>query len=212
MPNNSCENTSIYDSLAFCTGQTSLPGLRKVVFYTPKRNIVRWPTLPESAINNMEEIAVYQGDFVMASDAVFKRIDMSLNKGVVDYEPQGEIPSRTFLNKGSFKHPFNNEKATAFARLANAEDFVFVTQQRDGKFRVLGNEMFETDTKVSGSTGEGTTGDVGTNINVEVTDVCPAPFYVGTLVTENGEIDCSGTPTNTSSPGTSSPDPEPDPS
>ena len=61
--------------------------------------------------------------------------------------------------------------------------------------------MFETDVKVSGGTGEGTTGEVGTNINVEVTDVCPAPFYVGKLVTEFGEIDCSGNPTETPAGG-----------
>ena len=186
-----CENASIYDSLVFCPGETVLPGIRKGVYYSPKRNIVGWPTLPENATTDMGELATYQGDFEMAADAVFKRIDMALNKGAVDYEPQGEKPSRTFLNKGVFKHPYNNAAAAAFARQANADDFVFVVQQRDGKFRVLGNEMFETDVKVSGGTGEGTTGEVGTNINVEVTDVCPAPFYVGKLVTDDGEIDCS---------------------
>ena len=140
----------------------------------------------------MRERAIYQGDFVMASDSVFKRIDLSLNKGSINYETQGEKPSRTILNKGSFKHPYNDEEAAAFAAQAIADDLVFVVQQRDGKYRVLGNEMFETDVKVSGGTGEGTTGEVGTTIEVEVSDLCPAPFYVGMLATEDGEIDCSG--------------------
>lgn len=30
-----------------------------------------------------------------------------------------------------------------------------------------------------------------TTINVEATDEVPAPFYVGTLETEDGDIDCS---------------------
>ncbi len=191
-----CVNNSIYESLAFCPGQTVLPGVRKNTYYIPKRDIVKWPILPETA-SEMKELAVYQGSFELAAEAKFKRIDFALNKGRINYEPQGEKPSRTFLNKGSFKHPYNDEGAAGFARQANADDLVFVTQQRDGKFRVLGNEMFETDVKVSGDTGEGTTGDVGTTIDVEVTDVCPAPFYVGTLVTEDGDIDCSGTKTET---------------
>ena len=193
MATKSCENTSIYDSLAFCPGQTVLPGVRNKVWVSSKKNIVGWPVLPNVAESSMRELSVYQGDFVMATDSVFKRIDLSLNKGSIDYETQGEKPSRTILNKGSFKHPYNDEDAAAFARQAVADDLVFVVQQRDGKYRVLGNEMFETDVKVSGGTGEGTTGEVGTTIEVEVTDLCPAPFYTGTLVTEDGEINCGGT-------------------
>ena len=192
MATKTCEHSSIYDSLAFCAGETVLPGVRNKVWVSPKKNIVGWPVLPKTVSASMRERAIYQGDFVMASDAVFKRIDLSLNKGAINYETQGEKPSRTILNKGSFKHPYNDEDAAAFAAQAIADDLVFVVQQRDGKYRVLGNEMFETDVKVSGGTGEGTTGEVGTTIEVEVSDLCPAPFYVGMLVTEDGEIDCSG--------------------
>lgn len=191
MATKTCENTSIYDSLAFCSGQTVLPGIRKRVFVIPKAQIVKWPTLPKMS-DEMKKLAIYDGSFTLAADAVFKHIDLSLNKGAINYETQGEKPSRSFLNKGSFKHPYNDEDAAAFARQAIADDLVFVVQQRNGKWRVLGNEMFETDVRVSGGTGEGTTGEVGTTIEVEVTDECAAPFYVGTLVTESGEIDCSG--------------------
>ena len=190
---NNCENTTIYDSLRFCPGDTVLPGVRKCTYYAPKSAIASWPTLPKTSAS-MKQLAIYQGSFVMAADAVFKRIDLTLNKGRITYETQGEKPSRTFLNKGVFNHPYNNEEAAGFARQAVADDFVFVTQQRDGKWRVLGSEMFETDVKVGGDTGEGTTGEVGTTIDVDATDECPAPFYVGTLVTDDGEIDCSGNP------------------
>lgn len=192
MATKSCENSSLYHSLVFCPGQTVLPGIRKAVYAISKRDIVKWPILPEKATTSMKELAIYQGDFELAADAMFMRIDLSLNKGSLKYETQGEKPSRTILNKGSFKHPYNDEDAAAFARQAVADDLVFVVQQRNGKFRVLGNEMFETDVKVGGDTGEGTTGDVGTTIEVEVADICAVPFYVGKLVTEDGEIDCSG--------------------
>ena len=44
-------------------------------------------------------------------------------------------------------HPETDEEATGFARQANADDFVYLVQTRNGKFRVLGNESFRTDTK-----------------------------------------------------------------
>ena len=88
-------------------------------------------------------------------------------------------------------HPETNEEATGFCRQANADDFVYLIQVRDGKFRVLGNEAFPTDTKPKQDSGEGVTGDFGTTIEVEVTDVCPAPFYVGEILTKEGTIDAA---------------------
>lgn len=193
MATKTCENSSIYNSLVFCSGETVLPGLRKHVYCIPKSQIVSWPVLPKKKdVQAMRDLVIYQGSFVLAAEAKWLRLDLSLNKGGIKYEPQGEKPSRTILNKGSFKHPYNDEDAAAFASQAMADDLVFAVQQRNGKWRILGNEMFETDVKVSGDSGEGTTGDVGTTIEVEVTDKYAAPFYVGSLVVEDGEIDCSG--------------------
>ncbi|MBR4041299.1 MAG: hypothetical protein IKJ09_03240 [Bacteroidaceae bacterium] len=193
MATKNCESSSIYNSLVFCTGETVLPGVRKHVYCIPKAQIVSWPSLPKrSEVQAMKDLVIYQGSFELAADATWLRLDLSLNKGAINYETQGEKPSRTILNKGSFKHPYNDEDAAAFASQAIADDLVFAVQQRNGKWRILGNEKFETDVKVSGGSGEGTTGDVGTTIEVEVTDEYAAPFYRGTLVTEDGEIDCSG--------------------
>ena len=64
-------------------------------------------------------------------------------------------------------------------------------QVRNGQFRVLGNEAFTTDTKPKQDSGEGVTGDFGTTLEVEVTDVCPAPYYKGKIVTKDGTIDAA---------------------
>ena len=45
---------------------------------------------------------------------------------------------------------------------------------------------------VKDGTASVSTGTTSTTINVEATDEVPAPFYVGTLETEDGDIDCSG--------------------
>ncbi len=187
-----CTSTALYESLKYCQGKPVLPGIRQKVYVIPKRDIVKWPKLPETAAAGMGELATYVGSFELAAEKSFLSLDLVLNKGMVEWETQGDKPWRTFLNKVTLHHAEVDEAATAYARQVLTDDMVYVVNQRDGKWRVLGNEMFETDTKPKGSTGEGASGESGTQFEVEVTDVCPAPFYVGTLTTEDGEIDCSG--------------------
>lgn len=197
MARNTCANNTLYQDLTYCKGKTILPGIRPLVAVIPKADIVKWPVLPNTPSGNMGSIAKYaEGNFTLASDKYWKLIDLTLNKGQITWETQGDKPSRTFLNKAPLEHPEINESAAGFARQAIADDLVFAIQQRDGKWRILGNELFDTDVKVSGGTGEGVSGEVGTKIEVEVTDVCPAPFYTGKLkLSSTEEIDCSQTST-----------------
>lgn len=186
-----CTNAALYESLDFCKGTTLLPGIRTRMYYIPKRDIVTWPKLPAEANANMAELAAYDGDFTLAADAKWHAIDLIDNKGKIESESQGDKPARSFVNKISVVHPETDEAATGFCRQANADDFVYLIQRRNGKFRVLGNEMFETDTKPKQDSGEGVTGDFGTTLEIEVTDICPAPYYTGKIVTEDGTIDAA---------------------
>lgn len=186
-----CSNTALYDSLKYCKGKTILPGIKQHGYFIPKDDIVKWPTLATAAKNAVTELSVYDGSFTLLADKKWYRIDFTQNKGSISWEAQGDLPSRTFLNKATLNHPEIDEEAAAISREMLADDLVYVIPQRDGKWRVLGNEAFPTDTKPQGTTGEGTSGDVGTTLEIEVTDVCPAPFYVGTLETVDGTVDCS---------------------
>ena len=183
-----CSNAALYSSLGFCKGKPLLPGIRTRVYYIPKSDIVKFPVLPETATENMASLATYTGSFEIAAEKKWKYIDLVDNKGKIESESQGDFPARTFINKISLLHPETNEEATGFARQANADDFVYLVQLRNGKFRVLGNESFRTDTKPKQDSGEGVSGDFGTTIEIEVTDVCPAPYYTGEIVTDEGTI------------------------
>ena len=183
-----CSNAALYSSLGSCPGKPLLPGIRTRVYYIAKSDIVKFPTLPDKATENMASLATYTGSFEIAAEKKWKYIDLVDNKGKIESESQGDFPARTFVNKISLLHPETNEEATGFARQANADDFVYLVQLRNGKFRVLGNESFRTDTKPKQDSGEGVTGDFGTTIEIEVTDVCPAPYYTGEIVTDEGTI------------------------
>ena len=185
----SCDTTGLYQSLEHCAGKTVLPGIRPKVFFIKKSNIVAWPVLPNiDDAANMAAMATYVGNFTLAADKTWLTIDTLSAKSNVTSETQGEKPSVTTLNKATLKHPGTEAQAAGFCRQAMADDLVYLVQQRNGKFRVMGCEEFETDTKPSQALGEGVTGEAGTTIDIEATDLCPAPFYTVKIETEEGDI------------------------
>ena len=92
------------------------------------------------------------------------------------------------MNKATILYAGTDEAATGFCRQANIDQLVYAIPQRDGKYRILGSESFDINTKPSQASGEGDTGTGGTTIEVEATDICPSPFYTGTLDTVDGKI------------------------
>ncbi|GFI12662.1 hypothetical protein IMSAGC008_00186 [Muribaculaceae bacterium] len=188
-----CASVDIYDSLEHCKGETVLPGLRPGIWYIPKSSIHTFPKLPDIYVKDatMESIGTYEGDFGLAADTVFRSVDIVTSASSVKTTSQGEKPSKTFINSATFKYAGNNAKAAGFCRMANSDDLLYIYRQRDGSFRVLGNEAFETETNPSQDSGMAVTDASGTTLEISVTDTCPAPFYVGKLKTAEGIIDCS---------------------
>ena len=81
------------------------------------------------------------------------------------------------------------EKATAFAKLANNTDLVYLVREKNsGKWRLIGNEMFQTNTRPMVAIGGAPTDEKGTTLEIEVSDPIPAPFYDGAIVTDDGDI------------------------
>jgi hypothetical protein len=134
---------------------------------------------------------VLSGDFELKADAKWQYIDILPDKSQLTSEAQGELPSQTQLNKLTAVHPGVGEEASAAAAYINNNDNVFVVQDMKDKYRVVGSEKWLTKSTVAQDLGQGATGTTSTTINAEATDEVPAPFYVGTLATEDGDIDCS---------------------
>ena len=182
--------TSIQKSLGWCQGTPELPGVKRRIYYLAKSEIVVFPQLPRDELGRATS-AILAGDFTLATDAKWKYIDILPDKSQLTSEAQGELPSQTQLNKLTAVHPGVGADASAAAAYINNTDNVFVVEDMKGNFRVLGNDKWSTKATVAQDLGQGATGTTSTTINVEATDEVPAPFYVGTLETENGDIDCS---------------------
>ncbi len=182
--------TSIQKSLGWCQGTPELPGVRRRIYYLAKSFIVTFPQLPRDDMGRPIS-SVLEGSFVLAADAQWKYIDILPDKSQATSEAQGELPSQTQLNKLTAVHPGVGEEASAAAAYINNTDNVFIIQDMKGAYRVFGNDKWMTKATVAQDLGQGATGTTSTTISIEATDEVPAPFYIGTLETEEGDIDCS---------------------
>lgn len=191
-PTNPC--TSLAASLNWCSGKAAYPGIRKRLYVIDKKDIVTWPQPVVDTLGRVTSGAL-SGSFVLAADAKWKSIDIVVDKSTVTSEAQGEAPSQTQLNKATLVHPAIDENPTAAAGWLNNSDLAFIVQDMDGKYRLLGNDKWNTKVTMAQDMGQGAAGNAATTITIEVTDIMPAPFYTGQIVTENGTIN---------------PDPEPD--
>ena len=183
------EVPSLLGSIEFCAGESVRPGIRPHAYVISQRDIVKWPSRPKlsDAGATMSKLASYSGDFVLAADKKWMKIDAIPNKGSFSCEKQGEFPSVTYLNKISLTHPGIGDEATGFCQLCVIDHFVMLVPQRDGRYRVFGNPDYDLELKPKLESGEGTNGG-GTSIEGEVTDISPAPFYPGKIETADGAI------------------------
>lgn len=185
--------TNLQKSLSWCEGTPVLPGIRRRLYYIAKSSIVKWPTLAKNE-NGRTTTATYQGNFTLSSDVTWKYIDVLSSKSQVQSEAQGEKPSQTQLNTLTAVHPGIGEEATAAAAYLNNNDNVFLFQDMNGLFRVIGSELYGTDTTVAQDLGQGPTGTASTTITCKASDVVPAPFYPGEILTEEGTVMGDGSP------------------
>ena len=131
-------------------------------------------------------VSKYNGSFTLRADAVWHYIDIIPEKSQLTSEAQGEYPSQTQLNKLTAVHPGVGVEASAAAAYLNNIDNIFIVEDMNALKRVVGCEKWTTKTTVAQDLGQGPTGTASTTIAVEATDECPAPFYEGDILTEDG--------------------------
>ncbi len=189
-----CNTASVYDSIESCPGQRSLPGIRRRLFYINKADIAAFPTLPTPSAENitMAGLAAYTGDFTLQSDKYFQYIDLKDEASNVTFETVGEDGSKLVNNQANAIVAGMEDDVKGFVRQALNDDVIYVYQQRDGKFCIIGNEMFKCHTNGSGDTAAEATGAITTTLAINCYDECPVPTYKGKLMPSSTEyMDCA---------------------
>ncbi len=187
-----CTNTNnLYDNVDFCPGEVSLPGVRNHAYFIRKSDIVSWPKLPRNGAKTLEEVAVYTGNFGLAADVKWNRIDLVPNESEPKSEQAGSYGSYHFTNSISLVLPGTAEKVTGLITELNNDDVVILVPQRDGKVRVFGSEAFTVEIKPSQAWGKGSGDANTTTIEVTCEDMAATPFYPAEIDTNDGIIDGS---------------------
>lgn len=179
---------SLYNDIPPCPGKVDLPGIRAKIYSISKRDIVLFPKLPASP-ETMAAVSVYQGDFGLAADKVWQQVGLIENQNSIKAESQGTYPSKTFKNTVEFLMPGTGEEVTGYVAQANNDDMIYLAIGRDGKARVIGNEAFMTELSITQDSGKSATDTNATTVQAVVTDVSPAPFYPGKIITSDGVFD-----------------------
>lgn len=180
-----------FGNLDWTDGSMSVPGIYHILYFIEKSKITAWPTLSAAPATAADEVT-YVGDFTLDALATWKTIDCIDIKTAVISEAQGEIRSVSSNNKLTIKTSLTNEEATAFAKLGNNTDLIYIFREKtSGKYRVCGSEMFTTFTRTTVDVGSDPTGERGQTIEVESTDFMPFPFYEGAIVTDDGDANPS---------------------
>lgn len=185
----SCTTIDLYKSILKCAGQRYMPGIRPKVYFILKENIVAWPSVVNEVTTDMGDIAKTSGNFSLAASKKWQRLDLVDLKSNFHAASQGEAPSKTYLNTVTLVVGGTGEEITGFMKAANNDALVYLVQQRDGKFRLVGNAAFDVDTSCEQESGANITDNAQTTVSLSVTDDCPCPFYTGKIETaDDGDI------------------------
>jgi hypothetical protein len=188
------------------TGRVNPSGIRSIAYWIDKADIEPsgFPLLPETPANVAETVTL-EGDFVLKPGAFFKKIYTTQGKGKVEFEAIGEKDVQMFMNKGTLRYPDITAEAKSMAKSTMNSNTIFVIPIRTSganrpqiQFAVLGGKDYDTNVKITGTSGDNPGSDKGITVEIESPDFCPIPTYVGELVLEDGVLDCE---TDTFTPG-----------
>ena len=134
------DERDLYADVKFCKGKKSLPGVRPYAYFIKKSNVLGWPARNGAAAENLAAISTLAGDFTLAADKKWSRLELIPDENQIQAEQGGPWGSRYFNNTATLLIPGIEEEATGLAAELNNDDTIFLVPQRNGKFRLLGNE------------------------------------------------------------------------
>lgn len=184
-----------FNDMDFPVGSVNPSGIADEVYFILKRQIRAWPPITDDIMTAMVENGYVQyGDgeddsFTIAYDAVWHRLYNTQGKGSVTWDYLGETDCRVVVNKATMVFPKITNEARAFAKHAANGDLVFVAKH-DGRYYVIGSKNYRATLTPNGNSGDTPGSAKGLTVNIECCDETPLPVYVGTLLFEDGVLDC----------------------
>lgn len=183
----------IFENLVWADGKVNPSGIKTEVYFAPKTSLVTIPPMTAAPANAPENVSM-NGDFEMAAGKTFFRLYTTQGKGKVTFEAIGEKDCKMFMNKAMFKFPDINDAGKSLAKSAVNANVVWVVpipHESEKRFVVLGDEYWDSETKVTGDSGDAPGSAKGITIEIEAPSTTPLPNYTGVLVLPDGTLDCA---------------------
>ena len=178
---------TLLKSMKWCQGRTVKPGIRRRIYGLTNDQILKFPLIQRDELGRVKS-SVLKGNFSLIEGAVWSVFEHLPNKAEFKSETQGEYPSQSFKVTCTFVYPgVDMDAADATAAFLNASG-VFLVEDMDGNFRLIGSEDYDTVITSSRDNGQGPTGTAGTTITIEASMEVDAPFYLGDIETEDGTV------------------------
>jgi len=178
-------------NIPFKTGQANGSGIGKYVYFIPSNQIIAWPTIADNLEDapNEECYTGYDGDFEIHPDAKWIRVYNTQGEGVVTSDPLGEVDSRLFTNKLSYRFPKLTNEALVLSNAVVNGDGVFIAWH-DGAYRVIGHKQYCCTVNPNANTGNTAGSSKGITFEASSPDYKAMPIYRGRILLEDGVLDC----------------------
>lgn len=179
-------------NLDFAIGGINPSGIGATIYRIAKSAILSWPTIVNdpTATGAVSTLSSYNGDFTLATDAVWDKLYSTQGKGKITFEVTGEVDCKMYNNKASLSFPDLTAEALAFCKAAANGDFVFIVKAA-GRYHVIGSPDYRAVISPTGDSGDAAGSAKGVTFEVECPDVTPLPIYAGDLELADGTLDCA---------------------
>ena len=167
------------DLINIC-GEANSPGVKIKTFMVPAEDIDVFPALKAST--NPGDTITLDGDIILKANKAWKRLDILTDSGEVKDVLVGSPGSKSW--ESTFDHivPKANAEQLEYHNCTANACFVMIVQDKQGKFRVLGNPDLPAKIETNEvTTGKDSGGSRGATVQVKSSVGTPAPFYIGLI-------------------------------
>lgn len=178
---------ALHNSLSLCKGKPFLRGIKRI-FFAPKSYFTAIPYKTAAHLKQIMENDAHDSpttmhlaraagyaysQFTFAADKSWHELQVIDTVGNLQTETQGDKWGRTFHTTLSVRTPRTGYYAIVEGIRLTYDDIVFLVEKRNGDVLVLMDETNQANVTVNTATGEGTDGDFGTTVNIELDSILP---------------------------------------
>ena len=160
-----------FNQVAWPAGSDNMGGIATRAFFCPARSFTAWPGW-ESA----DSVVLDLSKATYLKDEGFIEIYVTYNSGGISAEPVGDTDGVCSKQSGEFFHPGSTEEMARFARAVQNTPGVFVFQDTQGRYRVVGDVVNPAKVTAKHETGKKAEDRNGWTISFEAYSTRPVVF------------------------------------